>query len=109
MKELELALPVAEHVWLEVGERTNITDGKELLDRLLRFHPSTSALNSLVISAEIALRADWPSNSTRFTVSTIGMSTPSRAASSRALCAVATPSATVSLPARASSSDFPFP
>src|SRR5688572_19552222 len=109
VEELELALPVAKYVRLQVGERAHVADGKELLDWLLRFHPSTSALSSLVMSAEIALRAGWPSNSTRFTVSTIGMSTSSRAARSRARCAVATPSATVSWPTSASSSDLPFP
>src|SRR5687768_13541711 len=109
MKKLELAFPVAQHVRLEIRQRADVANGKELLHWFLRFHWSTSARNSLDMSAAIALRAGCPSNSTRFTVSTMGISTPSRAASSRALCAVTTPSATVSLSLRTSSRVLPFP
>src|SRR4051812_25642133 len=109
VQKLELTLPIPQDVRLEIRECAHISDGKELLHRFLRFHSSTSERSSLVMSADIPLRADWPSKSTRFTASIIGISTPARTASSRALCAVTTPSATVSVPLSTSSNFAPFP
>src|SRR5207237_1685119 len=67
MQKLELAFPVTQHVWLQIRQRAHVADREKLLHRFLRFHRSTSARSSLVMREPIALRADWPSKSTRLT------------------------------------------
>src|SRR5687768_5354920 len=109
VQELELALPVAQDVWLQLRELTDLADGEELLDRLRGAHASTSGRSPRAISSGTALRAGRPSKRMRYTIVAIGISTPSRCASASALFVVATPSATVCFPASASSSVFPCP
>src|SRR5436190_10413215 len=108
IEKAELALPVAQHVRLEVGQLTHLADAEELLDGF-GGHASCSARSSRVMSSLMARRAGYPSKRMRCTVATIGISTPSRAASACALRVVVTPSAMVSFPASASASVAPRP
>src|SRR5690606_6073781 len=109
-EELELALPVAQDVRLELGELADVTDGKELADRLrARRHQSFSAFRSRVISSTKAQRAGCRSKSTLCTALTIGISTPCFSASSLAVSVVVTPSATVSRPCSTSFKVAPRP
>src|SRR4051812_8198377 len=108
IEKAELALPVAQHVRLEIGELTHFADAEELLNGL-RAHASCSARSSRVISSRTANRAGCPSKRMRCTVATIGISTCSRDASACALRAVVTPSAMVSFPASASARELPCP
>src|SRR5215203_5718319 len=108
IEKAELALPVAQHVRLEIGELADLADAEELLDGL-GDHASCSARSSRFMSSCTASLAGWPSNRMRCTVATMGISTPSRAASACALLVVVTPSAMVSFPASASASVAPFP
>src|SRR5207237_6793378 len=80
IEEAELALPVAQHVRLEIGELAHFTDRKELLDRLRRAHrpPHCSGLRSRSIRSATALPGDLLWNSTAATSRPIGGSTPSR-------------------------------
>src|SRR5581483_11895764 len=107
-QEPELALPIPEHVRLQIRQRAHIPDRIELPSRLSR-HQSDSARNSRSMSSAIDSRAGFPSNRILWTPATIGMSTPTRSANLRALRAVVTPSATVSLPTMASASVAPWP
>ena len=51
VEEAELALPVAQHVRLEIGQRADLADRVELLDRLGSGHRHCSDLSSRVISS----------------------------------------------------------
>src|SRR5690606_30770004 len=98
-EKAELALPVAEDVRLEIRERTDLADGEKLLDRLAaRRHQSCSPRRSRDIRERSALPGDAPSKRIPCTAAMIGISTPRAWASACALCAVGTPSATVSRP-----------
>src|SRR4029077_7009128 len=100
----ELALPVAQHVRLEIGELTHFPDREELLNRMRRAHdpppppppptPHCSGLSSRSIRSTRARCGDFPSNSTAATSRAIGSSTPCRSPSVTAERAVLTPSAT---------------
>src|SRR2546429_9140254 len=76
VEEAELALPVAQHVRLEIGELAHLADRKELLDGLRRAHRHCSALRSRSIRSATALLGDLPWNSTAATSPAIGRSTP---------------------------------
>src|SRR4051812_26473796 len=109
IEEAELALPVPQHVGLEIGQLAHLADAEELLHGLRGAHASCSARSSRAISSVTPRCAERPSKSTRYTMDTIGISTPSRSASASALFVVPTPSATVSFPASAASSVAPSP
>src|SRR5215208_3648817 len=108
VEKTELALPIPQHVRLEVGELADFTDAEEFLDGF-GDHASCSARSSRLMRSWTARRAGWPSKRMRCTVATMGISTPSRAASACALLVVVTPSAIVSFPASASASVAPWP
>src|SRR5438128_5318719 len=107
----ELALPIAQHVGLQIGELAHLADREELLhgmgarDR----HRHCSAFSSRSIRSDTAWRGDLPWNSTSATSRAIGNSTPWRSPSVTADRAVFTPSATVDRPASTSSSRLPSP
>src|SRR6266702_4485319 len=113
VQEPELALPVAEHVGLQVGELADLPDGEEFLNGLWDAHrlppppPHCSAFSSRSIRSAIAWRGGLPSNNTAATCSAIGSSTPCRAPGVTAARAVFTPSATEARPARACDSAVP--
>src|SRR5204862_4696169 len=85
VEELELALPVPQHVRLEISQLTHVTDREELLYRLGGAHSSCSGLSSRAINSVMARFGVCPSNRMRCTIAAIGISTPSRAASAQAL------------------------
>src|SRR2546425_2834273 len=62
VQEPELALPVAQHVRLQVGELADLADGEELLPGMGSAHRHCSALRSRSISAAMASRGAFPSN-----------------------------------------------
>src|SRR5438094_4856106 len=116
IKEAELALPVPQHVRLEIGELADLADREELLYRMRRAHlppppppPHCSGFSSRSIKSTRARWGDLPSNSTADTSRAIGSSTPCRSPSVTAERAVFTPSATDARPDSASSSRFPRP
>src|SRR3990172_4635489 len=84
----ELALPVAQHVGLEVGELADVTDGEELLDRSRDRHRHCSAFNSRSMRSAMARRGDLPSNRIWETSDAMGSSMPVRRPSSTAARAV---------------------
>src|SRR3989475_7342083 len=109
VQEPELALPIAEHVRLQVGELAALPNREELLNRMGGAHRHCSALRSRSIRSAIACRGALPRNSTSVTCSAIGSSTLWRRPSSTAARAVLTPLATDCLPASACSRVCPCP
>src|SRR5882762_5654172 len=81
IEKTELALPVAQHVRLQVGELADLADREELLDGLGRCAahrppPSPSAFSSRSIRSLTAWRGGLLWNSTFATSRAIGSSTP---------------------------------
>src|SRR5436309_8658655 len=109
VQEAELALPVPQHVRLQVGELTHFADRKELLHGMGRAHRQCSGLSSRSIKSATAWLGDFRWKSTSATSRAIGSSTPWRSASVTAERAVFTPSTTAARPASASSRRFPSP
>src|SRR2546427_5422687 len=109
VQEAELALPVPEHVRLQVGELTHFADREELLHGMGGAHRQCSGLSSRSIKSATAWLADFRLKSTSATSRAIGSSTPCRSASVTAERAVFTPSTTAARPASASSRRFPSP
>src|SRR5574341_48644 len=113
IQEAKLALPVAEHVRLEVGELADFADGKELLDGLrgsaAAHRSSPSAFKSRSMRSLIACRGALCLNSTLATSRAMGSSTPCRSPNATAVRVVLTPSTTAAFPARACSSVCPCP
>src|SRR5437016_7550833 len=109
VQEPELALPIAEHVRVQVGELADLPNREELLNRMGGAHRHCSALRSRSIRSAIACRGALPRNRTSATCSAIGSSTPWRRPSSTAARAVLTPSATDCFPASACSTVRPWP
>src|SRR3989449_5722404 len=109
VQEPELALPIPQHVRLQVGELTDLADGEELLNGMGRAHRQCSGLSSRSIKSATAWLGDFRLNRTSATSRAIGNSTPCRSASVTAERAVFTPSTTAARPARASSRRFPSP
>src|SRR5207244_11809724 len=94
VQEAELALPVAEHVRLQIGELTHLADREELLNGRGGDHRQCSGLSSRSIKSETAWLGDFRWNSTAATSRAIGSSTSCRSASATAERAVFTPSTT---------------
>src|SRR5436309_7336795 len=109
VQEAELALPVPEHVRLQVGELTHFADREELLHGMGGAHRQCSGLSSRSMRSETAWLGDFRLKRTSATWRAIGSSTPCRSASVTAERAVFTPSTTAARPASASSSRFPSP
>src|SRR5213596_1696745 len=113
VQEAELALPVAEHVRLQIGELADLADREEFLDGVRDAHRPPppplhcSAFSSRSIRSATACRGGLPPNNTSATCPAIGSSTPCRAPSVTAARAVFTPSATEARPASASASAVP--
>src|SRR5690242_18744295 len=74
-QETELALPVPQHVRLQIGELTDLADREELLHRMRRAHRHCSALRSRSIRSATAWRGGLPANRTALTSRAIGSST----------------------------------
>src|SRR5213078_1847665 len=109
VQEAELALPVPQHVRLQVGELTHFADRKELLHGMGRAHRQCSGLSSRSIKSATAWLGDFRWKSTSATSRAIGSSTPWRSARVTAERAVFTPSTTAARPASASSRRLPSP
>src|SRR6266511_478287 len=111
VQEPELALPVAQHVRLQIGELAHLADREELLYRMRmrEAHRQCSGFSSRSIRSATAWLGGFPLNSTSATSRAIGNSTPCRSPRVTAERAVFTPSATVARPASASSSRLPRP
>src|SRR5438874_8256032 len=109
VQEAELALPVPQHVRLQVGELTHLADREELLNGMGDAHRQCSGLSSRSIRSATAWLGDLRLKRTSATSRAIGSSTPYRSASVTAERAVFTPSTTAARPASASSSRFPSP
>src|SRR5437899_3772245 len=109
VQEAELALPVPQHVRLQVGELTHFADRKELLHGMGGAHRPCSGLSSRSIKSATAWLGDFRWKRTSATSRAIGSSTPCRSASVTAERAVFTPSTTAARPASASSRRFPSP
>src|SRR5882672_9951684 len=109
IEEPELALPVPQHVRLQVGELAHLADREELLNGMGGAHHQCSGLSSRSIKSETAWQGDFRLNRTSATSRAIGSSTPCRSASVTAERAVFTPSTTAARPASASSRRFPSP
>src|SRR4029077_16435761 len=109
VEEAELALPVPQHVRLQVGELTHFADREEFLNGMGRAHRQCSGLSSRSIKSETAWPGDFRLNRTQPPSRAIGSSTPCRSASVTAERAVFTPSTTAARPASASSRRFPSP
>src|SRR6059036_2861464 len=109
VQEAELALPVPQHVRLQVGELTHLADREELLHGMGGAHRQCSGLSSRSIKSETAWPGDFRWKRTSATSRAIGSSTPCRSASVTADRAVFTPSTTAARPANASSSLWPPP
>src|SRR2546426_1281208 len=111
IEEAELALPVAQHVRLQIGELADLADREELLNRLSRRSAAhrLSAFNSRSIKSLTAWRGGLFWNSTLATSPPIGSSTPWRSPKATAVRVVLTPSTTAGLPASACSSVLPCP
>src|SRR2546421_7298427 len=86
VQKTELALPVAQHVRLQIGELADLADREELLDGVRDAHrppppPAPlhcSAFSSRSIRSATACRGGLPPNSTSATCPAIGSSTPCR-------------------------------
>src|SRR5438132_1233587 len=109
VQEAELALPVPQHVRLQVGELTHLADREELLNGMGDAHRQCSGLSSRSIRSATAWLGDLRLKRTSATSRAIGSSTPCRSASVTAERAVFTPSTTAARPASASSRRFPSP
>src|SRR5437867_4551885 len=109
VQEAELALPVPQHVRLQVGELTHLADREELLNGMGDAHRQCSGLSSRSMRSETAWLGDFRLKRTSATWRAIGSSTPCCSASVTAERAVFTPSTTAARPASASSSRFPSP
>src|SRR5207249_3296247 len=109
VQEAELALPVPQHVRLQVGELTHLADREELLNGMGDAHRQCSGLSSRSIKSATAWLGDLRLKRTSATSRAIGSSTPCRSASVTAERAVFTPSTTAARPASASSTRFPSP
>src|SRR2546426_300532 len=111
IEEAELALPVAQHVRLQIGELADLADREELLNRLSRRSAAhrLSAFSSRSIRSLTAWRGGLFWNSTLATSRAIGSSTPWRSPKATAVRVVLTPSTTAGLPASACSSVLPCP
>src|SRR5213594_3815783 len=109
VQEAELALPVPQHVRLQVGELTHLADREELLNGMGDAHRQCSGLRSRSIRSATAWLGDLRLKRTSATSRAIGSSTPCRSASVTAERAVFTPSTTAARPASASSTRFPSP
>src|SRR5438034_2159684 len=87
VQEPELALPVAEHVGLQVGELADLPDGEEFLNGLWDAHrlppppPPLPAFSSRSPRSAIPWRGGLPPNNTAAPCAATGSSTPSRAPS----------------------------
>src|SRR5204862_1015225 len=111
IEEPELALPVPQHVRLQIGKLAHLADGEELLDGLRRRAAAhrLSAFSSRSMRSLIACCGGLCSNRTFDTSRAIGSSTPWRSPSATAVRVVFTPSTTAGFPASACSSVFPCP
>src|SRR3989441_4487297 len=109
VQEPELALPVAQHVRLEVRQLADLSDREEFLDRVGGAIAQPSPFTPRSLSSEMACRGDFPWNRTAATSRAMGSATPGPSPSATADRAVITPSATDARPARACWSDFPWP
>src|SRR5256712_3069878 len=111
VQEAELALPVPQHVRLQVGELTHLADRKELLHGMGAggAHRQCSGFSSRSIRSATAWLGDFRSDRTSATSRAIGSSTSCRSASVTAERAVFTPSTTAARPASASSRLLPSP
>src|SRR6266545_3649399 len=117
IEKTELALPVAQHVRLQVGELADLADREELLDGLggCAAHrpppppPSPSAFSSRSIRSLTAWRGGLFLKSTLATSRAMGSSTPWRSPRATAVRVVLTPSTTAGFPASACSSVLPCP
>src|SRR5438552_2871003 len=109
VQEAELALPVPQHVRLQVGELTHLADREELLNGMGDAHRQCSGLSSRSVRSATAWLGDLRLKRTSATSRAIGSSTPCRSASVTAERAVFTPSTTAARPASASSRRFPSP
>src|SRR2546426_5202069 len=112
IQEPELALPIAQHVRLQVGELADLADREELLNRLGRRVAGAhrlSAFSSRSIRSLTAWRGGLFSNSTFATSRAIGSSTPWRSPRATAVRAVLTPSTTACVRASAAATDCPCP
>src|SRR6266700_236526 len=109
VQEAELALPVPQHVRLQVGELAHLADGEELLNGIGDAHRQCSGLSSRSIKSATAWLGDLRLKRTSATSRAIGSSTPCRSASVTAERAVFTPSTTAARPASASSRRLPSP
>src|SRR5881394_4012001 len=101
VEKAELALPVAQHVGLEIGQLADFADREKLLDRLGRRSAAhrLSAFNSRSMRSLIAWRGGLFWNNTLATSRAMGSSIPCRSPSATAVRAVFTPSTTAALPA----------
>src|SRR5467141_3477347 len=111
IQEPELALPVAQHVRLQVGQLANLTDREELLHRLSGGAAAhrLSAFSSRSMRSLTAWRGGLFWNSTLATSRAIGSSTWWRSPKATAVRVVLTPSTTADLPASACSRVLPCP
>src|SRR5439155_7436593 len=111
VQEAELALPVPQHVRLQVGELTHLADREELLHGMGvgDAHRQCSGFSSRSIRSATAWPGDFRWKRTSATSRAIGSSTPCRSASVTADRAVFTPSTTAARPANASSRLLPSP
>src|SRR5205809_390354 len=108
VQEAELALPVPQHVRLQVGELTHLADREELLNGMGDAHRQCSGLSSRSIKSATAWLGDLRLKRTSATSRAIGSSTPCRSASVTAERAVFTPSTTAApAPSRARGSRTP--
>src|SRR6266849_1274833 len=99
VQKAELALPVSQHMRLQVGQLTNLADREELLNGMRGAQRQCSGLSSRSIRSATAWLGDFRWNRTSATSRAIGSSTPCRSASVTAERAVFTPSATEARPA----------
>src|SRR5204862_5629980 len=106
VEKAELALPVAQHVGLEIGQLADFADREKLLNRLGRRSAAhrLSAFSSRSMRSLTAWRGGLFWNSTLATSRAIGSSTPWRSPRATAVRVVLTPSTTAGLPASACSS-----
>src|SRR3989475_8284670 len=111
IEEAELALPVAQHVRLQIGELADLADREELLNRLSRRSAAhrLSAFSSRSIRSLTAWRGGLFWNSTLATSRAIGSSTPWRSPKATAVRVVLTPSTTACVRASAAATDCPCP
>src|SRR6185295_11108073 len=108
VEEAELALPIPQHVRLEIRQRTDFSDRVKLLYRPRGRHLHCSDLSSRPISSATPSRAGLPRNSTSHTWAVTGSSTPARAPSASPAREALAPSATLRCRARYSSNGTPW-